>query len=59
MQARIALLALSLAVGTVSSASGESSHMLMISCNSDGTYTCGFSCEDEPYNGRWCCRSAE
>ena len=31
------------------------SDRLVISCNIDGTYTCGGNCQIPPYNGRWCC----
>lgn len=56
MKARIGFLALALAVGTASTAFGRARHMLVYSCNTDGTYTCGDSCEVEPYNGRiGCC----
>jgi hypothetical protein len=55
MKARNGLLTLMLAVGVVSPAFGRS-HMLTYSCNADGTYTCGNSCEVPPYNGRiGCC----
>jgi hypothetical protein len=58
MQTRIALVALFLAVLTFSTASGEMSHMLTFSCNADGTYTCGASCQVEPYKGIGCCAMA-
>jgi hypothetical protein len=55
MKVRNGLLTLMLAVGVVSPAFGRS-HMLTYSCNVDGTYTCGNSCEVPPYNGRiGCC----
>lgn len=36
-------------------ATTQLSERLILACNEDGTYTCGNSCMDSPYNGRWCC----
>ncbi len=33
------------------------SDRLMLSCNEDGTWTCGYSCMVQPYYGRWCCET--
>jgi hypothetical protein len=42
-------------VGVVSPAFARR-HMLTYSCNTDGTYTCGDSCEVPPYYGKiGCC----
>lgn len=55
MKVRIGLLALMLAIGVVSPAFARS-HMLTYSCNADGTYTCGDSCQVPPYYGKiGCC----
>ena len=35
---------------------GGSGHTLVLSCNIDGTYTCGGNCTKAPYNGRGCCQ---
>lgn len=31
------------------------SDRLVLSCNTDGTYTCGNSCRVYPYSGNGCC----
>ena len=55
MKARIGLLALVLSAGVASPAVARR-HMLTYSCNADGTYTCGDSCEVPPYYGKiGCC----
>lgn len=55
MKVRIGLLALVLAVGLTSPAFARR-HKLTFSCNTDGTYTCGDSCEVAPYYGKiGCC----
>lgn len=51
-----------LVVGTLAVAAtaraqnGGSGQTIMLSCNIDGTYTCGGNCTKSPYNGRGCCR---
>jgi hypothetical protein len=35
---------------------GGSGQTIMLSCNIDGTYTCGGHCMKSPWNGRGCCR---
>ena len=55
MKLRIGLLALMLALGMTSPALARG-HRLTYSCNTDGTYTCGDSCEVPPYYGKiGCC----
>lgn len=34
---------------------GTMSFRLVLTCNQDGTWTCGDNCMAPPYNGRWCC----
>jgi len=51
------LIGFSSAVQLVQAEDQQASTRLMLSCNDDGTYTCGDNCRVAPYNGRGCCET--
>jgi hypothetical protein len=59
MKKRTAAIALAVIIGLLSSspARGEPvmSDLLILGCNTDGSYLCGSTCRGYPAYGRWCC----